>query len=92
MRAVAFAILVAFSSSGCATILHPERSLVPSDERGDIDTTMVVADVILSVPFLFAGLCAMAFGGGHPSMLEALLVPLNLDRRHGTLYHPKEPE
>ena len=77
--------------SGCATILFPERALVPQSRRGDVDVVMVAADALLSIPTLLVGIMGHALGGVGFSKGEekALLFPLWVDCEQGTLWHPK---
>jgi hypothetical protein len=82
----ALAALLLLSGSGCGTILHPERALVPKQERASIDPLMAVADGFLSIPFFLAGLASF----GVLFQLPELLFPIWLDSHYGTLWRPKE--
>ena len=90
MRRLVLALLL--SASGCATIVHPERSLVPQTERGGVDVVMAISDVVLGLPVTLAVIVGLSFGGGGSGggHLDTLLFPLlAVDRAQGTLWRPK---
>ena len=80
---VTLALLACIPATGCATILFPERSLVPESERGDLDVAMLAGDIVLSIPFFVTtvtiAMAASAGGGGFnlpgESSLAALAFP-----------------
>jgi hypothetical protein len=92
MRAAGLGLCFAaiLGASGCATILHPERALIPKNERGEVDLVMAVADTIISIPTYLFAMLAIGLGGGSMDWSESspLFFALWLDQRQGTLWHP----
>jgi hypothetical protein len=52
----AVAIAVCMTSVGCATIFHPSRSALRSDERGPLDPGMLVLDIVFTPGYGVLGL------------------------------------
>ena len=88
---LALSLLALGSLSGCATLLHPERSLTPKAERGSIDGVMLAGDIVVSIPMLPVVLLLNALSSpfGQTAVEEdpgILAWAVWVDHRHGTLY------
>jgi hypothetical protein len=82
--------------TGCATLLFPERSLVPKSERGGVDGILLAVDIVASVPFGALGFLWFLSCLSDPSAFaredfwKLFYLPVAIDLAHGTLFLPKE--
>ncbi len=96
--AAGLCLLALVPMTGCATLIFPERSLVPPPQRGGVDGILLTADIVASVPFTAAGcimFLAILFDPPKLSTLncrffEFFYLPISIDLNHGTLFLPKE--
>jgi hypothetical protein len=84
--------------TGCATLLFPERSIVPPSQRGGVDGILLTVDIIASVPFGIAG-CLLFLGMFcdppsmstlKPDFFKIFYLPVAVDLDHSTLFLPKD--
>jgi hypothetical protein len=93
---IGLCLLALLPMTGCATLIFPERSLVPPGERRGIDGILLTVDIVASVPFAALGsllvLACVASPGSYVGgdFWKLFYLPVAVDLNHGTLFLPKE--